>query len=392
MNPRTHVLIAGRSDAANEQISERLTNAGHYAVSTRLLVNGDRDPLADVKTPPQALVLHLSDAYEAELEAVEKRALQDTCALVVVGNVADPAVMRLAMRAGAKDFLTDPVSTEDLLDALSRIEATGSSGTAQSETFAFINSKGGSGATFLATSMAHVFSEVANLATVLVDLDLQFATLPQYLDVRPRLGLLEALDAAHDLDELALEAYFAKHESGLRVMAAACDAATTQVAEIGGRLAALLELLSRKHQRIVLDVPRHLDALGAVALQRSDHIVLVTQQNLPAIRDAVRLIDVIQSDLGIGRERLIVAVNRYRKDSTIELSDIERTLKTENTLLIPNHYKSVAECIDAGIPIYTYAKSSPVTKAIVDAVKSFGGAPIQAQSFLSRKLAGLLRT
>ena len=393
MKSRTHVLVAGRSQAAVEQISARLAHCGQYEVSTRLMVNGDTDALDGLKTLPQVLVLHLSDGYEVELGAVEKRGLQDSCALIVVGNVADPAVMRLAMRAGSKDFLTDPVSADDLLDALSRIEiSTASSNGAGAETTAFVNSKGGCGATFLATNMAHVLTEVANLNTVLVDLDLQFATLPQYLDLRPKLGLLEALGAAFDLDELALDAYFAKHESGLRVIAGVHDAGSPQLSDVGARLEALIALLAIKHQRIVLDVPRHLDALGATALQRSDRIVLVTQQNLPAIRDAVRFMDLVQSDLGIERDRVVVAVNRYRRDSTIELSDIKRTLKTERTLLIPNHYKSVSESIDAGVPLHTYAKSSPVTKALVDAARDFGGEPVHAPSFLSRKLAGLLRT
>jgi pilus assembly protein CpaE len=393
MKPRTHVLIAGRSQAATEQICARLANCGQYEVSTRLLVNGDRDALQGLKSLPQVLVLHLSDSFEAELEAIEKRGLQDACALIVVGNVADPAVMRLAMRAGSKDFLTDPVSTEDLFDALSRIELSSStSNGAGAETVAFVNSKGGCGATFLATNMAHILTEVANLRTVLVDLDLQFATLPQYLDLSPKLGLLEALGAAYELDELALDAYYAKHDSGLRVIAGVHDATSPQVSDVGSRLEALIALLTVKHQRIVLDVPRHLDALGATALQRSDQIVLVTQQNLPAIRDAVRFMEVVQSDLGIDRDRVIVAINRYRRDSTIELSDIKRTLKIERVLHIPNHYKSVSESIDAGVPLLTYAKSSPVTKALVDAAQDFGGTPVHAPSFLSRKLAGLLRT
>ena len=69
-----------------------------------------------------------------------------------------------------------------------------------------VNGKGGSGASFLATNFAHSLVLNENARVTLVDLDLQFGGLYRYLDVTPKVGLLQALEAAHELDAPGLAA------------------------------------------------------------------------------------------------------------------------------------------------------------------------------------------
>jgi len=57
-------------------------------------------------------------------------------------------------------------------------------------------------------------------------------------------------------------------------------------------------------------------------------------------------------------------INRHLKSSTIELDDIREALGEETLLLVPNHFKSVAQSIDMGIPIADLAPSSPVVRAL----------------------------
>jgi Flp pilus assembly CpaE family ATPase len=90
-----------------------------------------------------------------------------------------------------------------------------------------------------------------------VDLD-AVRTLPQYLDVQPKRGLLEALSVARELDEVAVDAYLTRHASGLRVLARAPDSNVTNLDATTDRFSLLLDMLKARCQRIVFDVPRHL--------------------------------------------------------------------------------------------------------------------------------------
>jgi pilus assembly protein CpaE len=134
--------------------------------------------------------------------------------------------MRTAMRLGARDFLPEPVVHDELLAAIARVAAEQvreRGDRDQGQIVAFINAKGGSGATFLACNVAYLFAGVSELKTVLVDLDLQFGALPQYLDIQPKRSMLEALDVADELDDMAIHAYLTRHETGLAVLGGLSD-------------------------------------------------------------------------------------------------------------------------------------------------------------------------
>ena len=86
-------------------------------------------------------------------------------------------------------------------------------------------------------------------------------------------------------------------------------------------------------------------------------------------------------------------VTRYRKGTSVELNDIRRLLRTEDPFVVPNHFGPVAESIDSGVPIYEHARSSPVTKAIVDLTMQLDGEQAtHSRSFITRTLGSFLRT
>ena len=81
----------------------------------KLIVNGHVDPLHDVDALPDALVLHLAENSRAELESLAARAVNRRPPLIVVGAGSDPAIMRMALHAGARDLLPLPLVEDDLI-------------------------------------------------------------------------------------------------------------------------------------------------------------------------------------------------------------------------------------------------------------------------------------
>jgi pilus assembly protein CpaE len=397
MQGRKHIILAGRSQVALDMLAQHLDDEPRYEIKMHLIVNGHTDPLHGVTVLPDILVLRVTPNSLDELAALAARPANERPPLIVIGASQDPQAMRLAMQSGARDFLSEPVQQPDFLTALQRIatESTGkSSADARCQSVAFINAKGGSGASFLATNVAHVSTTVHRLDTLLVDVDVQFGSLPQYLDLQPKRGLTEALEVVDELDSVAVDAYLTRHGSGLRLLSRAPTARTSHIESAAERFALLLEMLKAKVQRIVFDVPRHLDSLGATALERADRVVIVVQQTLPSVHDATRLMEIVRDEIGVPQQRLSVLVNRYRKGAPVELDDIRRPLRDEDPYVVPNHFGPVSESIDTGVPIYEHTRSSPVTRAILDIARELEGAPSKTttRSFINRTISTFLRT
>ena len=390
---RTRILLVSRFESVASLLESRLSGYTDYKVTTRVLTNGSVDPLHDVSSRPDVLLLHHTPG-SGELEYLTEHNITANMPLVVFGAADDPEAMRLAMRAGASDYLIEPLLVSDLVATLDRVrEDLEKTPERLGKLVTVVNSKGGSGASFLATNLACAISRRDATRLILMDLDLQFGGLAKYLDLEPERGLLEALGEIDAMDETASEAYITRHKSGLRLLAAPSDHLALAKDIPSERVDALLHLFLADNDFVVADIPRRIGTLSATVMERSDQIVLVVQQSLAHIHDAARMIQLLTDELAIGRERILTVVNRHTKNAIIELDDIRRTLKTDQIATIPNNYKLVAESIDSGTPVSETARNSTVAKAISEIQNLICGTSekaIHSTSFLRRALPGLL--
>ena len=83
--------------------------------------------------------------------------------------------------------------------------------------------------------------------------------------------------------------------------------------------------------------------------------------------------DVMTGKLGVSPDRVTIAVNRYHRAGAVELADIQRQFADRPVACIPNDFRSVAESINVGIPMRSYAKRSAVTKALIQLQEQLGG-------------------
>ena len=206
MSKLLNILVVSRRKDVIDSVENSLHSLPDANVQHRLATNGHFDPLHGVTSTPHVLVLHLSATWRDELAAFGARPADRRPALIVLGPAQDTQVMRAAMQAGARDLLAWPLVALDLLEAVQRIEVERQASIARDHgsITAFINAKGGCGATFLACNVAHLLAAQSNRRVALIDLDLQFGTAPLYLDLFPKRGIHQALQNLEGLDELAI--------------------------------------------------------------------------------------------------------------------------------------------------------------------------------------------
>lgn len=382
------ILIAGRDKSALTGLQAYLVDS-RFDAEIKHISNGHADPLYGVTDLPDLLVFHMDISNEDELVCLVNRPVELRPATLVIGPQGNTRLMRLAMKAGARDYLEHPVGQSEFIEAVesSWKELTNQCAHEVGDLIAVVGAKGGSGASFLAANVSHIMAAEMNLRVALLDLDIQFGSLAQYLDIKSQHGLLGALDMADDLDAIAMDACMAKHSSGLSLLGP-LDNELMLTRDIPlERFRQLLDLFKSSYDYAFVDQPRQIDDISAAVYERADLVALVVQQDLANVCDASRLRKILVSQLAIPEDRIMVVVNRYDKASPVDLDSIVKSLGVdrETVQIIPNDYRQVAESVNMGAPMIEFARKSPVTASLISLAHRFGGSELAPNTGLFSK-------
>jgi pilus assembly protein CpaE len=393
MTSKLKILLASRSKPALVALKAQLAGESRYELHLRLIENGHADPLYALTFAPDVVLMALTERGHQDLMelAKEQHALRPP--MIVTAEHGDAQTMRLAMQAGARDFLPGALSAADLTASIDRAaaQAAKADDNPSSSLIAVVNAKGGSGATFVASNVGYILNAVMKKSTALMSLDMQFESLMPYFDATLKHGLLEVLEAADELDAVALDAFMTQHGSGLRLLAARPESSAESVEDRSLALGTLLDKMTAQYDCVLVDMPRRVDRYTRAVLERASRVVLVVQQTLNHLRDAKRMMQIF-SDHGVAREQVLVVVNRFEKSSMIGMDDVQRALHGVPVVGIPSDFKLVAESTNLGVPMYEHARSSGVTKALTSLATSLGGQKERpAGGLFGRTLSNFLR-
>ena len=249
---------------------------------------------------------------------------------------------------------------------------------------AFIPCKGGSGATFLATSLGYQLSE--SRSVLLIDLNLQFGDALSFVhEGRPPSTLADVARGIDRLDASFLAASTVRVAPNFSIMAAPDDHA--QAVEITpAQVDAILAVAVQHYDFVVLDLGRSVDNLSIKALDRADTIYPVLQAGLPSIRNAKKMLAIFKS-LDYGAAKIALIVNRFDRKGEIGVAEIERTLGKFTIHTVPNSYKHVTTAIDRGEPLVTSARSDPVLRIVAELADTLSPRPPAPRNMFERLLA-----
>lgn len=388
---KLNILVTGRTKEALCYMKKMIGDYEGWQVDIRVICNGHVDPLHGVTETPDVLVLQYSHG-SAELEHLCSSKTAHRVPLIVFGPPNEAHAVRLAMQAGARDYLPQPVSPSEINSIISDIAAETATGGYRKvgSLHVFVNGKGGSGSSFLASNVAHGLARTRQSVT-LVDLDLQFAGLCRYLDLEPKRGLFEALQSIEDMDETSAMAYTCEHDSGLRLLSGKSASLRLNADISPERMTTLLNIYRSFSEFVIVDLPRNIDVLSAAVLESADRIVVVTQQTLPHVYDTARLLRILRKEICIDASKITVVVNRHIKDSAIEAADFEKALRVDKLVLIPNQYKQTAESINSGMPVAEVAANTSITRSLRQLHAVIGGTvEPEPEGFLRRTLPAIL--
>jgi pilus assembly protein CpaE len=110
----------------------------------------------------------------------------------------------------------------------------------------------------------------------------------------------------------------------------------------------VVEFAVQLYRYVILDVPRP-DAMAIDALDLASRIVVVTNQELSAVRSASRLASALRDRHG--RDRVLVVVNRSDKQAEIGQADIEKVVAAKVKHMLPSDYRLALQALNQGRPL-----------------------------------------
>lgn len=324
-----------------------------------------------VSLPVDAVVM-LTDRLTAEESAfLEKLYMsRSKLAFILLCRRADTVLMARAMENGVTKLMTTdrPYAEirEGIAEETERIRSRSESAAVRqfdSRVLSIFSPKGGCGKTTVAVNLAIALQQ-AGKQVALLDLDLQFGDVGVFLNL-PRCDTFSDLAGEPSLTPAVVKSYLFAHRSGVKVL---CAPSSPELAELvkPETVERVITVLRAEFDYLILDQAPKLDDIALVSLEHSDCIYLITNPEIPTLKNSRVCMGILKT-LGLG-DKIRLIINKAG-DRLVSQKDVERSLDIKASLAIPWDSKTASEAINRGIPAVECSRRSKMTKAFVKYVR-----------------------
>ncbi|MDE8652611.1 pilus assembly protein CpaE [Novosphingobium album (ex Liu et al. 2023)] len=319
-----------------------------------------------ITASPNILMVDLSESGDPLNDI---NALAEVCEpgtiVVAVGQVNDVRLYRDLIASGIHDYLLKPLSPGQVRDALSQAQAVfaapknADAATAKQHiSTAVIGTRGGVGASTLATSLAWLFSADSRLPTALLDLDIHFGTGALSLDLEPGRGLTDAIENPSRIDGLFIERAMIRANDNLAILSAEAPINAPLMTD-GAAFVQLEEEFRQAFEMTVIDMPRNMLINFPQLLGDVNVVVIVTELTLASARDSIRILSWLKSNAP--HVKTIVVANKVQPGvAEISKADFEASIEARINLAIPYDIKAASNAAKLG---QTFADANRSSKA-----------------------------
>ncbi len=221
--------------------------------------------------------------------------------------------------------------------------------------------KGGVGKTMLAINLGVALAQRGTNQVCLVDLDLASGDVAISLLLDPARTIADAVSMTGHIDTTGAASLLTRYRPGLETLLAPVtpgDAEKIPPSLVGE----LLAVLRTMFDYVVVDTPPQLNEHVLTALDASAHHVLVTNPDVPSLKNLRVVLDVLDMLSYPANIRSIV-LNRAEPKLRLSEEDVERVIGTPVTARIPAD-RAVQIAVNKGTPITIAKPRNPVSKAI----------------------------
>ena len=388
MNQNLHVSINVSGAGLREELERIIRDASGFRVQQR----------PEDKARPDLLIYELGADPDEDFQRIRSLLESNAVSEVFVTSDQKEADLLLkAMRAGAKEFIPQPLDEKEMHAALASFRKRMSQTAAMAppahagRIINVIGAKGGVGTTTVAVNLAMTLADKKQAGSVaLVDLNTIFGEIPLFLSLTPIYHWGQIVKDVDRIDSTFLLNTMARHPSGVHVLPSPSylNGHPPATSEVMNRL---LTTMRMTFDFIIVDGGQSLDGSALRAIEMADRIFLITLLNLPCLRNTQNLLKSLAS-MGLSHgDRISLVVNRYLKKSDITLKEAEESVKADILWSIPNDYKTTMSAINRGKPLNEISPKAEITRKISELADSLlpGYSQLERRGgFLTKLLGG----
>ncbi len=319
-----------------------------------------------ISASPNILMVDLSESGDPLNDI---NALAEVCepgtVVIAVGQVNDVRLYRDLLASGIHDYLLKPLSSGQVRDALVQAQAVftapkaNEGNTAKRHiSTAIVGTRGGVGASTLATSLAWQFATDHSMPTALLDLDVHFGTGALTLDLEPGRGLTDAIDNPSRIDGLFIERAMIRANDNLAILSAEAPISSPLITD-GSAFVQLEEEFRHAFEMTVIDLPRNMLINFPHLMADVNVLVLATEMTLASARDAIRILSWLKTNAP-HVQPLVVANKVQSGIMEISKADFEASIERKINFTIPYDMKAAVNAAKLG---QTFVDANRSTKA-----------------------------
>ena len=297
-------------------------------------------------------------------------------AVIILAAEGEPSQLRQAMLAGAADYLTRPISTQELVNSIRaafkrenqrrqlapRLEPPppAVSPDGKGTLIAVFSPKGGTGKSTIAVNLASAIAAATDHKVALVDGSLLFGDVGAFMNLTGTKSIMDLLPRVGELDHDLLLDVMLEHQSGVRVLLAP---PRPELAELVGpeSLKQVLNKLRTCFDFVVVDTQTSFDECTLTVLDNADRIVLVVTLEVTALKNLKLFLDMAES-LGYPARKLMLTVNRGDSSTGIGTKEVEEKIRLKVVSMLANDWKTTTLATNRGVPLVISHPDSRLAK------------------------------
>ncbi|MEP0191647.1 MAG: pilus assembly protein CpaE [Erythrobacter sp.] len=319
-----------------------------------------------VSASPAILFVDLSESGDPLNDI---NALAEVCepgtVVIAIGQVNDVRLYRDLLASGIHDYLLKPLSAQQVHDSLNGALTVFTAPKAgEGETVkrhistAVVGTRGGVGASTLATSLAWLFSQEHSAPTALLDLDVHFGTGALSLDLEPGRGLTDAIDNPSRIDGLFIERAMIRANDNLSILSAEAPINQPLMTD-GAAFVQLEEEFRQAFEMTMIDLPRNMLINFPHLLADVNLVLLGCELTLASARDTIRILSWLKANAAHAHP-MIIANKVQPNAAEISKADFEASIERKIDFSIPYDIKAASNSAKLG---QVFAEANPSSKA-----------------------------
>lgn len=381
--PTIKLLIADDMDELRSNVRRMLKNQDNIRIVAE--ARNGRETIDMVKEMQPHIVL--MDINMPELDGLKASEILakdfPNVQTVIMSIQSEQEYFRRAMKAGAKDFLVKPFSTNDLVETINNVfnswlkdKPELFANEPSAEILTFFATKGGVGRTTLAVNLAASLA-LKGKKTLLIDASLQFGDVGITLNLAAKKTISNVVEAG-EFGFNDIEKNITKHESGLDLLLAPREPAFADAVKTE-HLLKIIDTAKPFYQYIVFDMPPMITEKELAILDRSNMVLLVATLEISSLKNTKICLKTF-ADINFDMTKVKLILNKEISNVGIGKSDLEAGLAIPVYATVPMESEIAQRSLNQGELIVVKAPASAIGRSIIGMAERLVGTPARAET------------